>query len=143
MRINQCAAQKYRCWREAVTILTDCTALDKKAEAIDAELAGVAARIEQLVKSNALAALDQEMYSKRYTDLAGEYEGLLRKREAVEKEKKERAEKKEALETFYGELEELEVAFTPQRWNAIVENVVVWTDWGMMFRFVNGGEVTV
>ena len=27
---------------------------------------------------------------------------------------------KEALETLYGELEQLEVAFTPQRWNAIV-----------------------
>ena len=87
--------------------------------------------------------LDQEMYSKRYNDLAGEYEGLLRKREAVEKEKKERAEKKEALETFYGELEELEVAFTPQRWNAIVEKVVVGTDGTLSFLFVNGGEVTV
>ena len=133
MRINQCAAQKYRCWWEAVTILTDCTALDKKAEGIDAELAGVAARIEQLVKSNALAALDQEKYSKRYNELAREYEALQRKRESVEKEKKARAEKREALETFYGELKELEVEFTHQRWNAIVEKVVVGTDGGMNF----------
>ena len=73
----------------------------------------------------------------------GEYEALQRKREAVEKEKKGRAEKKEALETFYGELEELEVEFTPQRWNAIVEKVVVGTDGGMKFFFVNGVEVTV
>ena len=63
--------------------------------------------------------------------------------EAVEKEKKGRAEKKEALESFYGELEQLEVAFTPQRWNAIVEKVVVGTDGGMKFFFVNGGEVVV
>ena len=126
-----------------IAALTDCTSLEKKTEAIDAELAAVANRVDQLVRENAAMPLDQEMYSKRYNDLAGEYEGLLRKREAVEKEKKERAEKKEALKTFYGELEELEVAFTPQRWNAIVEKVVVWTDWGMMFRFVNGGEVTV
>ena len=74
---------------------------------------------------------------------AGEYEALQRKREAVEKEKKERAEKKEALETFYRELEELEVAFTPQRWNAIVEKVVVGTDGEMTVHFVNGGEVVV
>ena len=143
MRINQYSAQKYRCWREAVTILTDCTALDKKAEMIDAEISRVASHVEQLVKSNALAALDQEKYGNRYSDLVGEYETLQRKREAVEKEKRARAEKREALETFYGELEELEVAFTPQRWNAIVEKVVVGTDGGMTFCFVNGGEVTV
>jgi len=143
MRINQYSAQKYRCWREAVTILTDCTALDKKAEAIDAELAGVAARIDQFVRENAAMPLDQDIYSKRYSDLVGEYEALQRKREAVEKEKRARAEKREALETFYGELEQLEVAFSPQRWNAIVEKVVVGTDGRMKFFFVNGGEVVV
>jgi hypothetical protein len=80
------------------------------------------------------------LYSKRYSDLTGEYEGLQRKREAVEKEKRARAEKREALETFY---RELEVEFSPQRWNAIVEKVVVGTDGRMKFFFVNGSEVTV
>ena len=91
----------------------------------------------------ALAALDQEKYSKRYNDLVGEYEALQRKREAVEKEKRARAEKREALETFYSELEQLEVAFTPQRWNAIVEKVVVGVNGEMKFLFVNGREVVV
>ena len=50
---------------------------------------------------------------------------------------------KEALETLYGELEHLDVAFSPQRWNAIVEKVVVGTDGEMTFHFVNGGEVVV
>ena len=44
---------------------------------------------------------------------------------------------------FYGELEQLEVAFTPQRWNAIVEKVVVGVNGEMTFHFVNGGEVVV
>ena len=127
--------------KAVIAALTDCTALDKKAEAIDAELAAVADRIEQLVKENAVIAADQDEYSERYNSLAGEYETLQRKREAVEKEKKGRAEKKEALESFYGELEQLEVAFSPQRWNAIVEKVVVETDGAMTFFFVNGGEV--
>ena len=70
-------------------------------------------------------------------------EALQRKREAVEKEKRARAEKREALETFYRELEQLEVAFSPQRWNAIVEKVVVGPDGEMTFHFVNGGEVNV
>ena len=35
-----------------IAALTDCTALEKKAEIIDSALAGVAARIEQLVKSS-------------------------------------------------------------------------------------------
>ena len=49
--------------KAVIAALTDCTSLDKKAEAIDAELAGVAARIEQLVKENAVIAADQEKYS--------------------------------------------------------------------------------
>ena len=106
-------------------------------------IAAVAAHVDQLVKENAVIAADQEKYSERYNSLVGEYEGLQRKREAVEKEKRARAEKREALETFYGELEELEVAFTPQRWNAIVEKVVVGVNGEMTFHFVNGREVTV
>ena len=112
-------------------------------QSVDAELAAVANRVDRLVKENAVIAANQEKYSERYSDLTGEYETLQRKRESVEKEKKGRAEKKEALEAFYGELEELEVAFTPQRWNAIVEKVIVGTDGGMTFLFVNGGEVEV
>ena len=107
------------------------------------EISRVASHVDRLVKENAVIAADQEKYSERYNSLVGEYEKLQRKREAVEKEKRARAEKREALETFYGELEELEVAFTPQRWNAIVEKVVVGTDGAMTFHFVNGGEVTV
>jgi regulator of replication initiation timing len=129
--------------QEVIRALTDCTALEKKAEAIDVEIAAVAAQVEQLVKENAVIAADQEKYSERYNSLVGEYETLQRKREAVEKEKRARAEKREALETFYGELEELEVEFSPQRWNAIVEKVVVGTDGRMKFFFVNGGEVVV
>jgi len=110
---------------------------------IDAELAAVAARVDQLVRENAAMPLDQDIYSKRYSELAGEYEGLQRKREAVEKEKRARAEKREALETFYRELEQLEVAFSPQRWNAIVEKVVVGVNGEMTFHFVNGREVVV
>ena len=87
--------------------------------------------------------LDHEKYSKRYNELAGEYETLQRKREAVEKEKRTRAEKREALETFYSELEQLEVAFSPQRWNAIVEKVIIGVNGEMTFHFVNGGEVVV
>ena len=129
--------------KEVIRALTDCTALDKKAEAIDVEIAAVAARVDQLVRENSAMPLDQDIYSKRYNELAGEYEALQRKREAVEKEKRARAEKREALETFYRELEQLEAAFTPQRWNAIVEKVVVGMDGAMTFHFVNGGEVTV
>ena len=107
------------------------------------EISRVASHIDRLVKENAVIAADHEKYSERYNSLAGEYEGLQRKREAVEREKRARAEKREALETFYRDLEHLEVAFSPQRWNAIVEKVVVGTDGAMTFHFVNGGEVTV
>ena len=124
-------------------MLTDCAALEKKAWDVDAELSEVAERIHRLVRENAVLPADQEKYSAQYNELAVEYERLLRKKEAVEREKKTRNEKRAALEAFYRELEQLEVAFTPQRWNAIVEKVTVGKDGGMTFRFVNGKEVEV
>ena len=132
--------------KAVIVMLTDCAALEKKASALDAELSEVAARVDRLVKENAVQPLDQEIYSKRYNELAGEYERLLRRLEAVEKEKKGRAEKRAALEAFYAELEalgELDMEFSPQRWNAIVEKVVVGEDGTMRFCFVNGAEVDV
>ena len=69
--------------KAVILALTDCTSLDKKAEMIDAEIAAVAARVDQLVRENAAMPLDQDIYSKRYNELAGEYEALQRKREAA------------------------------------------------------------
>lgn len=69
--------------KEVIAALTDCTSLDKKAEAIDVEIAAVAAQVDQLVRENAAMPLDQEKYSKRYNELAGEYKTLQRKREVV------------------------------------------------------------
>ena len=61
-----------------IAALTDCTSLEKKAEEIDVEIAAVADRVDQLVRENAAMPLDQEKYSKRYNELAGEYETLQR-----------------------------------------------------------------
>ena len=43
--------------KEVIAALTDCTALDKKAEMIDVEIAAVADRVDQLVRENAAMPL--------------------------------------------------------------------------------------
>ena len=41
------------------------------------------------------------------------------------------------------ELDGLDMAFSPQRWNAIVDHVTVYHDGRLVFSFQNGCEVTV
>lgn len=58
----------------------------------------------------------------------------------------ERERKGDALDAFLfelSELDELDMEFSPQRWNAIVDHVTVHHDGRIIFSFQNGSEVTV
>ena len=41
------------------------------------------------------------------------------------------------------ELDELDMEFSPQRWNAIVDHVTVHSDGRLVFNFQNGSDVIV
>ena len=126
--------------------LTDCTGIEKKLNEISGEMEIVAGMIESCVRENAAAAQDQCQYKSRYDDLINRFEALQAKQAALQKERAERERKADALDTFLfelSELDELNMEFSLQRWNAIVDHVTVHHDGRIIFSFQNGCEVTV
>ena len=106
----------------------------------------VAGMIESCVRENAATAQDQCQYKSRYDDLINRFETLQAKQAALQKERSERERKADALDSFLfelSELDELNMEFSPQRWNAIVDHVTVHHDGRIIFSFQNGCEVTV
>ena len=102
--------------------------------------------IESCVRENAATAQDQGQYKSRYDDLINRFETLQTKQVALQKERAERERKADALDTFLfelSELDELDMEFSPQRWNAIVDHVTVHSDGRLVFNFQNGSDVIV
>ena len=68
------------------------------------------------------------------------------KQTALQKERAERERKGDTPDAFLfelSELDELDMEFSPQRWNAIVDHVTVHHDGRIVFSFQNGCEVIV
>ena len=64
----------------------------------------------------------------------------------MQKERSERERKGDTLDAFLfelSELDELDMEFSPQRWNAIVDHVTVHSDGRLVFCFQNGSEAAV
>ena len=126
--------------------LTDCSGIDKKLTETEQEMAVVAGLIDSCVRENAVTAQDQEEYSRRYNDLISRFESLQARQASLQKERVERERKADALDAFLFELTEmddLDMEFSPRRWNAIVDRVTVYSDGRLVFCFQNGSEVTV
>ncbi len=125
--------------------LTDCSGIVEKLNEIEREMAVVVGLIDSCVRENAVTALDQEEYNCRYDDLISRFESLQAKQTALQKQRAERERKADALDAFLFELTEmddLDVEFSPRRWNAIVDHVTVRSDGRLVFSFQNGSEVT-
>ena len=126
--------------------LTDCTGIDNKLNEVSREMEIVAGMINACVRENAATAQDQGQYRSRYDDLIARFEMLQAKQAALQKERDERERKADALDSFLFELmelDELDMEFSPQRWNAIVDHVTVHGDGRLVFSFHNGCDVTV
>ena len=126
--------------------LTDCSGIDEKMGSVTQEMEVVTGLIDKCVRDNAFTEQDQEEYNKRYSALTDRYEALRAKQAALEKERREREMKSDVLSGFLfelGELDELDMEFKPQRWNAIVDHVTVYHDGRLVFHFHNGAEETV
>ena len=106
----------------------------------------IAGLIDSCVRENAVTAQDQEEYNRRYTELTERFEALQVRLTALQGERSECERKGDVLSAFLLEIKELDglyMAFSPQRWNAIVDHVTVHSDGRLVFSFQNGSEAAV
>lgn len=126
--------------------LTDCTEIDRKLRDTEQEMTVVAGLIDTCVHENVVAAQDQGDYNSRYTELTERVKELQARLTSLQSERSERERKGDVLSAFLLEIKELDgldIAFSPQRWNVIVDHVTVYRDGRLVFSFQNGGEVMV
>lgn len=101
---------------------------------------GMAARVRKLVEENARVRRDQEEYQREYDALVAEHEKLSEKIQAIETQKKDKADRRRKIEVFLRRLEEQEacVGFEPYTFVALVDRVIVGRDRKLDFVFRNG-----
>jgi len=127
-------------------LLTDCTEIDEKQQAILQEMEVVSELTRKYIMENSRTAQNQDEYNMHYTALAERYEKLQKKSLSLQKQKEERLAKRDLIGGFILELSkcrELMTEFDEQFWIAAVDKVTVFHDGRLMFAFKEGTEIKI
>jgi len=125
--------------------LTDNTSLDAELEMLRSEQEVVAGLTRKLVTENASTARRQADYYERYTSLVDRYEEIGEQIAILEQKRMEREARAKEIQSYLrtiisqnGELAQ----FDPRVWVEVVEQVTVFHDGRVAFRFKDGREIT-
>lgn len=120
--------------------LADTAEIDKKCEKLLDEIDVTKELIARLIKENAVQALNQEEYLKKYESLAQRVEKLKSRYEILQQKRERRLTQADNLSAFMFALKELDtlnLKWTPTLWHTTVDKVTVSTDGSVVFTFSN------
>lgn len=124
--------------------LTACEKLDAQIAEITREIEVVVALTQQCIKENSCSAQDQESYVKQYNGYVRRYEALTSSLAELEEKKTARLTQAKNIEGFMSELSHkdapLEV-FDDRLWLAALDCVVAHSDGRLVFKFYGDIEV--
>ena len=126
--------------------LDDNTAIDTECDNLIEEMDMLSAHIQKCVAENAVQVADQDEYIRRYNNLVERYEKLQSRYDYLQKKKERRLIQADRLSGFMfavKELDLLQLEFNEKLWQMTVENVTVYGDGRLVWRFRNGKEVNV
>ena len=126
--------------------LDDNTAIDTECDNLIEEMDMLSAHIQKCVAENAVQAADQDEYIRRYNSLVERYEKLQSRYDYLQKKKERRLIPADRLSGFMfaiKELDLLQLEFNEKLWQMTVENVTVYGDGRLVWRFRNGCAITV
>ena len=122
-------------------MLSNCTAIDKKIDALQEKKDELTAVMQDFIRENASKAQNQEIYNQKYS----QYEEQMRETEKsihrLQAQKSERLSRKELLDGMIHEFEATDSVlqtFDEKLWRLMIENVTVSTDGNLTFLFRNG-----
>ena len=118
----------------------DTAELDAEAVRLGNKASSVAERLRKLIENNARVCRDREEYQRGYSALAAEHEKLSQQMQAVEAQKKDKADRRRQIEVFLSMLEGQEecMRFEPYTFVALFDKVIVGRDRKLEFIFRNG-----
>lgn len=126
--------------------MSDCTKLDKESDAVQEEMRAGAESLKQHLESNEKTAQNQAEWQKKYDALSARLDTAKKRYDELEEERAERIVAVEALGVFMFELKERgsEVKhFDSRLWADVLEDVTVFSDGKMKFRFIGDTEITL
>jgi len=124
--------------------LYDTTELAAEQEQLTEELGLVAELVQQAIKENALTALDQTEYQKRYDALSERYNITKEKLDAVTEEIEKKELTRAALTDFQKALrsrQQLLTKFDEEAWYTLVDYATVYSKDDIRFTFKDGTEI--
>ena len=128
------------------TELSDTAEIDKKCDKLLDEIDVTKELIARLIKENAMQALNQEDYLKRYESLAQRHDKLKSRYEVLQQKRERRLYQADTLSAFLFALKELDILnlkWAPTLCHTTVDKVVANADESVFFHFKNGSEITV
>ena len=99
-----------------------------------------------MVNENAAQAQSQTAYIEHYSSLVERYENLQTRYDTLQQQKEQRQIQADAISGclfVLGELDLLQITFTDELWNTVIDHGMVYADEILVFRFKNGSEITV
>lgn len=127
-------------------LLTDCTEIDEKQQAVLQEMEVVSELTRKYIMENSRTVQNQDEYNAHYNALVERYEKLQKKSFSLQKQKEERLAKRDLIGGFILELskcKELLTEFDEQLWIAAIDKVTVFQDGRLVFSFKDGTEIEV
>ena len=127
-------------------LLTDCTEIDEKQQAVLQEMEVVSELTRKYITENSRTAQNQDEYNAHYNALVERYEKLQKKSFSLQKQKEERLAKRDLIGGFMSEFaqrKELLTEFDEKLWIALVGHVTVFQDGRLVFSFKDGTEIEV
>lgn len=127
-------------------LLTDCTEIDEKQQAVLQETEVVSELTRKYIMENSQTAQNQDEYNTHYNALVERYEKLQKKSLSLQKQKEERLAKRDLIGGFILKLskcKELLTEFDEQFWIAAVDKVTVFQDGRLLFAFKDGTEIKI
>ncbi len=127
-------------------ILTDCSEIDEKQQAVWQEMEIVAELTRKYIMENSVTAQNQDEYNEHYNALVERYNREKAKSLSLQKQKEERLAKRDLIGGFMLELsrrKELLTEFDDNLWVSIVDKVTVFHDGRVVFTFKDGTKIKI
>lgn len=128
------------------TMVSDCAEIDVEISKLEQEIEIVTELVKKCVNDNALTVQSQEEYQKRYDGLVKRYEKAVSKHNSLLTERATRIDRSRGLHIF---IESIKIqpllidAWDDYLWTSLVESGTVMQDGSVVFKFVNGTEISI
>jgi len=127
-------------------MVSDCTEIDAGISKLEQEIEVITELVKKCVNENALTIQSQDKYQQRYDGLVKCYEKAVAKNDSLSAERASRLDRSRELHIFIESIKAQPLlidAWDDYLWTSLVESGTVMQDGSVVFKFVNGTEISI